>query len=368
MQALFVLTRAKARVTLTPWSLRRSLGNMLKPKLVPYVLWGLASLTGLQLSLAGEAPSQPSPVVSKTFSQPFFRPDPWTGWGSIPNVTSVAKAVRADGSVAYQATYVIDQFGRRSVLPDGEAATRPLFLLNLGCSVTFGEGVNGDETVTAHLGQMLPQLAPYNYAHPGWGLGNIYAQVDGTRFDRQIPQRRGVVIYLMPTYHIDRLVGGLGTIAWSGLLPHYKLEKDQVVRDGFVQTARPWYTRAIRWYQASFLHQRWQWRWPFETSEEHLNLACRMIKNMETTIAAQFDKTRFLVVLHPHSDGNDLTPCLKQFNITYLDLRTLLYVDNWADFVIAGDGHLNSAGNRLVAEKIASYLREHEGEFLGGAN
>lgn len=93
-----------------------------------------------------------------------------------------------------------------------------------------------------------------------------------------------------------------------------------------------------------------------------------MIKNMETTIAAQFDKTRFLVVLHPHSDGNDLTPCLKQFNITYLDLRTLLYVDNWADFVIAGDGHLNSAGNRLVAEKIASYLREHEGEFLGGAN
>ncbi len=69
--------------------------------------------------------------------------------------------------VAYRSTVQTNTLGLRSEEVD---PSRPLFV-TLGDSITFGYGVENDETIAARLEQMLPQYQFLNAGVPGYHLG-----------------------------------------------------------------------------------------------------------------------------------------------------------------------------------------------------
>lgn len=222
----------------------------------------------------------------------------------------------------------------------------------------MGQGLEDMETLDYQLTSRFAQFQSYNYAVPGYGLGHVMAQAENIDFKSQISQRKGLILYLFPTYHVDRLVGGLQTIDWGEGLPQYKLVEDKVVRDGFIHQDRWLYANSAKAWNKTFLRRKMKLTGPFGVSQKDLQLACRVLAEVKRNIQNQFEESEFLLVLHPGSKGMDLTFCLEQYEIKWLDLRNVFDGYDRQEVSIKGDGHTSQFGNRILANKIEEHLRE----------
>ena len=281
---------------------------------------------------------------------------PIFGWVNLPNVTATSTKYK-DYWTIYEATYTFDEYRRRVVFPKGSRENKEKFLIYLGGSNMMGEGLEDQDTFDYQLTSQFPQFASYNYSVRGYGLGHVMAQAENIDFKSQIPQREGLVIYLFPTFHIDRLLGGLETIGWAGGLPHYRLEDDQLVRAGFVHSTRWLYALAGKLYSKSFFRTKYYLAGPFKITREDLEFSCRVVSEVRNRIAAHFEKMDFLLVLHPQSDGKDFSFCLDRYGIKWLDLRQIHKGYKRAEVTIKGDGHASAFGNALMVEKVQEYLK-----------
>jgi hypothetical protein len=99
-------------------------------------------------------------------NQQYYLHDPVLGYRPAPNSIARHTEFLGDKQV-YSVTYYIDQFGRRET-PVNAPTSRHRFLLFLGDSNTFGEGVTQHETLPLWAGEFAPDYYPYNYAFSGW--------------------------------------------------------------------------------------------------------------------------------------------------------------------------------------------------------
>jgi hypothetical protein len=321
----------------------------------------IAGLLALQWFLGRSAHQQHYATQRDEVSQPFYDPNhPDLGWRLLPNVNS--HVVRYFGeNLAYDYVLRTDQFARRlawsaTVRADQESAKR--FLIWLGGSFMFGEGLPDEQTLDYQVSQKLATFRTYNYAVPGYGLANVLAQAESVPFKDQVPERRGVVLYLFPGFHVDRMVGGLQSIDWIGLIPHFRREGNQLVRDGFLQVKHPIRTWLKRFYNKTFLRQKFQLSWPFHINDEDLQTACLAIAQVRDRVTAHFDSAQFFLVLHPFTETVDVTGCLAQYSVATIDLRQTFVGVPDHELKIPYDGHPSAKANQLLAEKIAEFLNQ----------
>lgn len=150
------------------------------------------------------------------------------GWQFLPNVKSHVVR-RMDNEIVYDITIKTDPYGRRIVREDyspSHKMEKEDFLILLGGSFIVGEGLKDQDTLDYKLTQHMPQFQSYNYGVNGYGLGNVMAQAQYVDFKSQVSQKKGLILYLFPSFHIDRLVGGLQSIDYIGGIPYYYLEND----------------------------------------------------------------------------------------------------------------------------------------------
>jgi hypothetical protein len=107
-----------------------------------------------------------------------------TDIGSIPRsgVHSTRK-LTANGDLIYAASYTIGDDGFR-VTPGSEGHKGPKGGQRanfLGCSVTFGEGLNDGDTFPARVGNKLPQTQIKNYGIHGYGMHQALAILESDR-------------------------------------------------------------------------------------------------------------------------------------------------------------------------------------------
>lgn len=320
--------------------------------LVVVILGGLQVASYFWTQPRGEIP----PPIIETASVPYLDSTTRTyGWQLLPSVQSQVKKAQGE-KVIYEVTYKTDSWRRRVVFPEPDL-TRKKFLIYLGCSNTFGQGLVDEETLDFQLSSRFPEYQSYNYGVPGWGLGHVLALAENEKFSEQIPQKTGLVIYSFPTYHVDRFFGGLQTIDWAGGLPYYRWESDHLVRRGFIHEERWLYARAARWWNQSFLRSQFHLAGPFARTRDELEIACKAVSEVKRRVTSQFEQAEFLLVLHPHSDGDDLTVCLDQYGVKWLDLRDLFRGHDRNLVNIEGDGHTNRFGNELLAQQIETQLK-----------
>lgn len=206
------------QIALTPW---RIPGTILTAIGAAILTWGILLLwlparVGLATSLLGTfalvlvaighqppkagdvilRPYAPAVVVNSEHDQTeaYIFEDPYYGHAAQPN--AVAHQMHQD----YEATYSIGPDGfRKMPAPTGGD---PIRIDVLGCSFTFGVGVNDDETYAAILArEAWPSFRVRNLSCSGWGTGHCYLALKKTLAE---PKPPACVFYGYIDNHLQR--------------------------------------------------------------------------------------------------------------------------------------------------------------------
>ncbi|MGQ9661176.1 MAG: hypothetical protein ACUVWX_02425 [Kiritimatiellia bacterium] len=156
-----------------------------------------------------------------TIRERYWQRNDILGYAPLTNV--VATSVKyADGHLLYDVTYSIDQHGLR-VCPPPRPGARADALLFFGCSLTFGEGVNDNETLPYQVALLSHQeYAVYNFGFHGYGPHQMLAAFEHGLVDRIVTNRIACVIYQAIGGHVRRVTG---QSPWDTHGPAYRLNR-----------------------------------------------------------------------------------------------------------------------------------------------
>ena len=271
-------------------------------------------------------------------------------------LAEVRHIARTERGLIYDAVYHFDEFGRR-VAPVDAPENRDKFLLLYGCSYTYGNGLNDDQTLNYHLGRELKDFHPYNYAIGASGPNSMLALIQEDRFRNEIPQKRGVFIYVfLEGSHVNRAVGKPPSISWIADTPYYDRKGDELVRRGSLITGRP--VQSI-FYLALFktlklLRGQADEELMGHTDEDY-EYACALVRKSRDTFLEQYPGSRFIVYNHPIGLPLDERSkrCFETHGIEYYQGK----IDHVPGLTIPGDGHPTAKATALVADDLARIVR-----------
>lgn len=291
--------------------------------------------------------------------------DPVLGHTLPPNA-QITDTKERGGKRLYQATYTTDAYHRR-ITPMDHREQRRNFLLFFGCSMTFGLGVNDNETMPFYVAQYASRYRPYNYGVSGYGPHYMLAQLQRDEFTKEIHEHHGIAIYTFIDDHIKRAIGAMWHYNnWEQHAPFYTLDThDRLVRKGDFTSGRP-LVSFLYWVMGrSQILQSFNITFPPSIREEHIRLTARMIVEARTAFHQQFPSAEFYVLLYPGAErGKDLIPYLAQTGVKYLDYATLI---DWPhpELTQADRGHPTAQGHKMVAAQLAKDLGISDGDREG---
>jgi hypothetical protein len=283
-------------------------------------------------------------------------PDPVLGYTLPPNAQIVDKKAHG-GTLLYQATYTTDAYHRR-VTPIDHLEQRHKPLLFFGCSMTFGLGVNDDETMPFYMAQYASHYYPYNYGVSGYGPHYMLAQLQRGTLPEEINENEGIAIYTFIDHHIDRAIGTMRVYnQWEEHAPFYTLDAhDRLVRKGDFTSGRPVVSFLYWVLGKSQILQYYNVTFPSSIREEHIRLTARIIAEARTVFHQQFPHAEFYVLLYPGvSRGQDLIPYLVEAGVKYLDYSNFI---DWPhpELTQVDGAHPTAQGHRVVAVQLAKDL------------
>ena len=274
--------------------------------------------------------------------------------------TTVEVEKFVDSKRIYRAQYSIDDHGRRAV-PVAAAERRENFVLFFGCSFTYGEGLNDDETLPSFVGRLAPDYRPYNYAVGGYGPQHMLARLESGRIEAEVTERTGKLVYVFIDDHVKRAMNTMRT-DWVHHSPYYVADPSgRAVRQGNFNSARP-YLYAL--YHDVLPHSQIlrflnMVDFPLTVSDADIELTAKIIEASAKQFFDRFGSKEFYVLLHPVGSslyGSPLKKYLEKSAIKYIDYSGKLpwAADYYLDPVY--DLHPNAVGNRLLAAKLVGDL------------
>jgi len=286
----------------------------------------------------------------------FMVSDPDLGYKPRPEAEIHVRRI-FDGKQAYDVLYHTDNFSRR-ITPALDLEERNLFALFFGCSITFGVGVQDDQTMEFFFSNKARKHRVYNYACSGYGPQSLLAKLRKNDLKKEIIPQKGVLYFVFFNDHLNRAVGSTWVYnVWVHDLPYFFLDgENRLLREGNFDTGRP---------VISFLY-RIMWRvqtlsfskieFPLFYSESHFQLVARIFLESYRNFQEQFPGSDFFVVFFPGASySRDLIPLLKTFGVPFLDYSGLIDITE-KGYMIEGDGHPTPECNKIIGEKLASDL------------
>ncbi|MBY0384290.1 hypothetical protein K2X05_03950 [bacterium] len=134
------------------------------------------------------------------------------------NYTAFHKAIHPDTSeIVYDVKYSQDLFRRRLTIGHTQNASKHLILS--GCSSTFGEGINDDQTLSYFLQKKMPEANVFNLGIPGGSVVTALTTITTRNNWDGISPKNGLLLFSYSTkIHVPRF---LGTIMIVGSWYHH---------------------------------------------------------------------------------------------------------------------------------------------------
>ena len=294
--------------------------------------------------------------------QGFNLPDPNYGYMPRPDVAVQAIKLGLDGKLIYSVNYSTDEFSRR-VTPLNNKPGADRFLIFFGCSFTFGEGLQDNQTLPYHTGILAPCYIPYNYGYSGYGPQQMLLRLQDPDFVKQIKQDRGIMIY--GPAHVARAIGTYyASTNWARDFPFFYVDEQQnLVRDGNFQTGRP-LTSAV---YSAISHVRLldiffrRYGLPRKFSEKHIEVTARIIEESFKLLNIKFPGSRSYFMLLPGVDETDqaVAALLRKAGISILDFSSSPEFQG-EGYTIPNDGHPTELWNQRLAALIVDELKISE--------
>ena len=175
------------------------------------------------------------PVEIGNFGSSINTPVALTGFTvkNIPDIQTTKKM--PDGSIVFDTHY--------GILPDSGFNTLPINhrrsfrsvdrsndsteIVFLGCSFTFGVGINDSTSIPWQVGKHL-NTDVQNFGGPGFGVHQAY-QIFRTKYSKIPDHKKRIFIY---TFIVDHLIRAKGVYSWCLNDPYFSVQGDSLRLEG----------------------------------------------------------------------------------------------------------------------------------------
>lgn len=327
---------------------------------------GAHPLTGERARLESERPLSPHEwpeslsAIPET-SQPYFPEEPPGRYSGIfkfgeheinglrlPQYgakNSIDFIDHRNGKIAWSTTATLDENGHR-IYPLHEerrlSAKRHIFAF--GCSLTFGQGVDDDDTFLAWIARRSPELVTYNAALPGGGPTEALALARWTPILKDLQPRQGVGIYVMFSDHLRRFGNALSLL--GGWRRYGGLTFKETPDGDFHILGPPRATTPIRWAVAQYwalsaFMELFAIDFP-RVDDQLVDQYFRMIQQIRSEYWKQTDPHNpFLIVVYPFKyDSEIYLEGLRRSGLDFIDYSRTSPAGRFRQpHAIPGEGH-----------------------------
>ncbi|MES2528065.1 MAG: hypothetical protein V4598_13305 [Bdellovibrionota bacterium] len=221
-------------------------------------------------------------------------------WRLNPNLDENFQVLGTKSSrVKYKVHYSTDEYGNRKghVVPDSKEG-----VLFLGCSFTFGQGVNDEETFPFQFGKRTG-LNTYNLGVPGSSPSTILKSLEEEKVnfpDKLKKEVTTVVLTIIPD-HLQRVVGTSSFFGTSEsnytYYPYYYLEKGNLVSvPSFAEGGLD--KNLTRLLSYSNLMTVSGAEYPV-MGDEHYELFSRLVQKIQSHLRSKLNVKEFIVAIFP---------------------------------------------------------------------
>lgn len=303
--------------------------------------------------------------------EPVVVSDAVLGYKPLPSSRILAKRKLGQRTL-FEATYTQDAASRRVVppLPAAAQGSGPEDVaVFFGCSFTYGEGVQDDETMPYRYALARGNTRALNFGYNGYGPQNMLAVLEDEPALRDLRLQIGEAstrsrldtVYTFIDHHVKRANGAMSVMRYGKDLPAYEATPSGVVRVGSFASHRPFVTPLLRALSLSRILGLARVDWPLTVSDDDLKLTTSLIARSKARLAREFPDNRFRVLLYPGTRLADrLIPYLEGAGIEYLDYTRDAFGWNPETMAIPVDLHPSALGHAFVAGKLAEDLNRAE--------
>lgn len=309
-------------------------------------------------------------IASVSFSGRVEAPDPDAERQLLPLGHAHHTKIRFDGKLDFDVEYHTDRFASR-VVP-GRPKIGPEWYL-FGCSFTFGEGVNDDQTIAANLQHLQPNARVFNFGLRDAGTSDAWIHLRRRLDAGETPQWN---IYFFIFDHFRR--AGLPdlTAATQGSRPHVVTTSGEPTLVGRVDLSP---RSAMHRLRLNLLSRSAIYRMispPWTPTEETVKLIADLGRSMDTAARIHVPGGRFLFVFLPTRTTRwteqiaQLKDRLRQQGTPVLEVDRLMteYQQQGgvsdADLYLT-DGHPRAAYTALAAKWVSDFIDHTHGSEVG---
>ncbi len=338
------------------------MAELKRPKnLKPRLFQILAFLLGLMLSLLVGLGilryyhNQKAPRFFGNYVVEGFVPHPYLGYAPTANA-KLHSCKTINNDTVYCVQYTLDANGQRVVPVNDTASKHVLFF---GCSFTYGEGVNDEETFAYRLGTQRADLQIHNYAYSGYGPQQMLAKLEYGRLHQYVTEPDGYLVYVLLPEHVYRASGEPYYIqGWGSSSPHYAFDADTLKYYESHMAWRPAYTSWHRFLGWSGLGSIFT-QLPSVYEQTDINLTVAICVKAKEQYLSRFPNGRFVVAMFPVEQSEvevgQIMASLKDAGIEVWDLHTDLRM---ADrYTIPNDNHPSSEAHKEIARLLSKLIK-----------
>jgi len=273
----------------------------------------------------------------------------------------LASVLRArDGSTVYATLVTTDEHGLRSTPDPFAGEPGRSHLATLGCSFTWGVGVDDDETFASQLAARLPDRHVYNFGIPGAGPNDLLAREEELGLFSAIQEPRGSALYLWIGEHVQRANGSMSVVGrWAtGSADVEEVAPGEFRFRGSWKSARPIRTWLYRFLVDREITRFFQLDWP-PPDRAAAARAARMIAALRREYRARTlpENDFFVVIFSAGGLRAELRDALDAEGLPYLDYSQI----EWSRVTgeapsIALDGHPAPPTYRALADAVIEDL------------
>jgi hypothetical protein len=289
------------------------------------------------------------------------------GVEGTPNGAIHCLAVRGE-RVLYDTSCKTDAAGRR-LTPCAVTAAEADVALFFGCSMTFGLGVEDDDTLPARYCALAPHCCSLNYGLAGYGPQQMWLQICKQHVLKEFGSRKGVIVYTFIDDHIFRLIGTPAIVSeWSYPLPWLALQDGRIEYCGTFFDRSPLQYLFLHYVQrthlARFVENRLPRRQqPEGPSADAADFLAAVVRECADTAAREAPGLKFHCLIPPKFLSSQWGKPLAE-RLAGSDARVLDYSDLFEKTSLSMDelffddnslykwGHLKPAGYELLAEQM----------------
>jgi hypothetical protein len=326
------------------WVQNLTLGLLTTVLLLAGLEWVCGWILKRQLA---DAPKIEGPVHSMEL-------DPYLGYK--PRADTTLTGVRTKNGVPiYRITFRTDSNHLRVTPEPNPKATK--YALFFGCSMTFGEGVQSNETLPYYFEKADSSYHPYNLAFSGYGPHQMLSRLQHDSPKRFVREAQGVGFYIFIPDHVNRVIQTLTNYGYNrGNAPYYYHDGDSLRYGGLFREARKFRNWAYDVMGQSNILRLFHIGYPFRLTDADYNLTADVLAASAREYRRQFGNDRFFVIIYPTTlPMDEFVAKLKARGVRVLDYSKL-FNPLQKGYSIPDDEHPTPLANRLLIARLTADL------------